>query len=58
MIISSLEENELIVPASKFSVDLKIDNNESVAFDYKIKLDVDLANSGSNLIKRFIVKVD
>ena len=43
--IFGLEENELIVPTSKFSADLKISNKGSVAFDYKIKLDADLKNS-------------
>ena len=56
--IFGLEENELIVPTSKFSADLKISNKGSVAFDYKIKLDADLETSGTNLIKQLQVKID
>ena len=55
--IFGLNDEEVIVPTSKFSADLKISNNGSVAFDYTVKLDTDITNSGSNLINQLEVKV-
>ena len=55
--IFGLNDEEVIVPTSKFSADLKISNNGSVAFDYTVKLDTDITKSGSNLIKQLEVKV-
>lgn len=55
--IFGLNDEEVIVPTSKFSADLKISNNGLFAFDYTVKLDTDIDASGSNLIKQLQVKV-
>lgn len=55
--IFGLEESELIVPTSKFSADLKMSNNGSVAFDYKITLDLDKTKSGSHLIDQLEITI-
>ena len=55
--IFGLEDDELLVPTSSFSADIKITNNSSVAFDYTVTLDTDKIKSDSYLIDQLQVKV-
>ena len=55
--IFGLEDDELLVPTSSFSADIKITNNSSIAFDYTVTLDTDKIKSDSYLIDQLQVKV-
>ena len=55
--IFGLEDDELLVPTSSFSADIKITNNSSIAFDYTVTLDTDKIKSDSHLIDQLKVKV-
>ena len=55
--IFGLEDDELLVPTSSFSADIKITNNSSIAFDYTVTLDTDKIKSDSYLIDQLKVKV-